>query len=97
MRARATLIIRAKTGNPWNASWNSRNTILLSANTRFIKKKRVLEKDLRFADEVFTTSSFKDIVPIVKIDNFTINSGKVGRVTKDLMDRLAQYIRLQTI
>ena len=62
-----------------------------------IKKRGVHDRDLKSADEVFITSSFKDIVPVIEIDDFTVNSGKVGRVTKDLMDRLAQYIRLQTI
>ena len=44
------------------------------------------------ADEVFITSSFKDIVPIVKIDDFEVADGKVGEVTKDLMLSFGQYI-----
>ncbi len=44
------------------------------------------------ADEVFITSSFKDIVPIVSVDGRTIGSGAPGPVTRDLMARLAQYV-----
>ncbi len=44
------------------------------------------------ADEAFITSSFKDIVPVVKIDGHTIGAGAPGPVTKDLMARMHDYI-----
>ncbi|MEK9185516.1 MAG: aminotransferase class IV, partial [Patescibacteria group bacterium] len=47
----------------------------------------VLESELREADEVFITSSFKDIVPIIKIDDYEIGNGKVGPRTADLMSQ----------
>jgi branched-chain amino acid aminotransferase len=52
----------------------------------------VYQDELKTADEVFITSSFKDIVPVVKIDDFSIGSGGVGSVTKDLMARFAKTI-----
>jgi branched-subunit amino acid aminotransferase/4-amino-4-deoxychorismate lyase len=52
----------------------------------------VREEELKSADEVFITSSFKDIMPIVKIDEFQIGNGQVGEVTKDLMVRFNKYV-----
>lgn len=41
--------------------------------------------ELYDADEIFITSSFKDIVPIVKIDGKEVAGGVVGPITKELM------------
>jgi branched-chain amino acid aminotransferase len=49
---------------------------------------------LKAADEVFITSSFKDIVPIVKIDDLEVGNGQVGPVSKDLMERFAEVIKV---
>ncbi|MDO8231638.1 MAG: aminotransferase class IV [bacterium] len=49
--------------------------------------------DMHSADEVFITGSFKDIVPVVSIDNHTIGSGKPGTITRDLMRRFAAHTR----
>jgi branched-subunit amino acid aminotransferase/4-amino-4-deoxychorismate lyase len=57
-----------------------------------IERRKVAKADLGLADEIFITSSFKDIVPIVKIDDFAIGDGKVGPVTRDLMDKFAKYL-----
>ncbi|KKW19921.1 MAG: Aminotransferase class IV [Parcubacteria group bacterium GW2011_GWA2_51_10] len=43
------------------------------------------------ADEAFITSSFKEIVPIVRVGEKTIGSGKVGDVTKRLMKLFRDY------
>jgi branched-subunit amino acid aminotransferase/4-amino-4-deoxychorismate lyase len=48
-------------------------------------------EDLFGADEVFITSSFKDIVPIVSIDGTEVGGGVPGPVTKDLAKRFAEY------
>lgn len=59
-----------------------------------VEERPIEEVELKTADEVFITSSFKDIVPIVKIDDFSVGNGlpaqagEVGEVTQDLM---AQY------
>jgi len=57
-----------------------------------IEERIVYQDELKTADEVFITSSFKDIVPIVKIDDFQVADGKVGEVTKDLMVKFEAYI-----
>lgn len=56
------------------------------------EERPIREEELKTADEVFITSSFKDIVPIVKIDDFEVASGQVGGVTKDLMLKFEEYI-----
>ena len=42
-------------------------------------------EELFSADEVFITATFKKIMPVVKIDEKTIGSGKPGKITKELM------------
>jgi branched-chain amino acid aminotransferase len=44
------------------------------------------DDDLFAADEAFLTSTTREAVPIVKIDDRTIGSGKPGPVTKKLLD-----------
>ena len=48
------------------------------------------DEDLFTADEAFFTSTTKELVPIVQVDDQTIGSGKPGPVTKKL---LAEYRR----
>lgn len=45
------------------------------------------------ADEIFITSSFKDIVPVVAIDGRIVGGGVPGPVTKDLAKRFAEYTK----
>jgi branched-chain amino acid aminotransferase len=49
-------------------------------------EERIIEEsELSAADEIFITSSFKDIVPITKVDDFVIGNGRLGAKTLDLM------------
>ncbi len=41
-------------------------------------------QDLKFADEVFITSTSLEIMPVVKVDGFTINRGYVGPIAHEL-------------
>jgi branched-chain amino acid aminotransferase len=59
-----------------------------------IEERIVTEEELKSADEVFITSSFKDIVPIVKIDDFEVGDGKVGQITIDLMKKFGVELSL---
>lgn len=59
-----------------------------------IEERPVREEELKTADEVFITSSFKDIVPIVKIDDFEVANGQIGPITKDLMKEFAKVINI---
>ncbi|MCK4508069.1 MAG: aminotransferase class IV [Desulfuromonadales bacterium] len=45
-------------------------------------------QDLKFSDEVFITSTSLEVMPVVKVDDFTINQGLVGRVAFELREEL---------
>jgi len=57
-----------------------------------VKKEFFKPKSIQQADEAFATSSTKEIVPITKIDQYAIGSGKLGGVTKKLMQEYKTYI-----
>lgn len=73
----------------------TRKVILELAEGKYKVEERPLrEEELKTADEVFITSSFKDIVPVVKIDDFAVANGKVGPITKELMKEFAKVINI---
>jgi len=45
-------------------------------------------QDLKFADEVFITSTSLEVMPVVKVDDFTINRGNVGMISRSLREEL---------
>jgi len=49
-------------------------------------------EELLHADEVFITSSFRDIVPIVRIDDTAIGNGALRDITQNLMDTFTQKL-----
>lgn len=49
-------------------------------------------QDLLASDEVFITSSTKEILPVVQIDDQTIGSGKPGPRTRQLMAQFRTYV-----
>jgi len=57
-----------------------------------LEKRDISKEELKSADEVFITSSFKDVVPVTTIDDYTVGNGEVGPVTKGIMDRFTKYI-----
>lgn len=63
---------------------------LAEATGYTVEKRLVYTEELKSADEIFITSSFKDIVPIVKIDDMVVGNGKVGEVTQILTDGFAK-------
>jgi len=56
-----------------------------------VKERKVSEKELYQADEVFLTATNKKIVPVVSINNKKIGNGQVGETTKSLMDELEEF------
>jgi len=73
----------------------TRKVVLEIAEGKYKTEERpVREEELKTADEVFITSSFKDIVPIVKIDDFEVANGQIGPITKDLMGEFAKVINI---
>lgn len=67
---------------------------LLQLNRKgFIFDQRAIPfSELYSFDEVFITGTTKEVMPIVKIDNQTIGSGKPGPVTKELMQAYRQAV-----
>ena len=56
-----------------------------------VEERVVPMEEVYAADEVFITSSFKDIVPVVQIDEQKVGDGTVGAVSKDLMVKFGKY------
>ena len=57
-----------------------------------VEERTVNVSELRTADEAFITSTYRKVLPIVRIDNLVIGSGKVRQKTKLLME---QYTGLE--
>jgi branched-chain amino acid aminotransferase len=73
----------------------TRKVVLEIANGKYGIEERILEEgELMTADEVFITSSFKDIVPVVKIDDYDVGGGQIGPVTKYLMGEFAKVTNI---
>ncbi|PLX83812.1 MAG: branched-chain amino acid aminotransferase [Desulfuromonas sp.] len=51
-------------------------------------------QDLKFADEVFITSTSLEVMPVVKVDAFTINRGTVGPIARNLRQELHKEMGL---
>lgn len=58
---------------------------LLDGEGTEVKRREVSVEELLAADEVFLTSSYKDILPVTLIDDRKVADGKVGELTKTLM------------
>lgn len=70
----------------------TRNLVLKLAKNHFrIKEKDIFIKELRNATEAFITSTNKEIMPVVKIDNLKVGDGKVGKNTKFLIDLFKKH------
>jgi branched-chain amino acid aminotransferase len=50
-----------------------------------VKEKEISRSQIYLADEVFLTGTAAEITPIMSIDGKKIGSGKVGKVTKNMM------------
>ncbi|MCR4334216.1 MAG: aminotransferase class IV [Patescibacteria group bacterium] len=72
----------------------TRKVILELAQKHFkIEERLVSVKEVTNADEIFITGSFKDIVPIISIDNKKIGSSSVGVGTKKMMKLFNDYTK----
>ena len=54
-----------------------------------VEERIVKVSELRTADEAFITSTFKKVLPVVRINNLVIGNGRVGQKTKLLMEQYA--------
>ena len=53
--------------------------------------------ELGSADEAFITSTTKEILPIVRVDDVVIGDGAVGKHTQRLMAALSALVRSETL
>ena len=71
----------------------TREAVLDIANKKFkIEQRDVSLSEFLKSDEVFITSSYKDIVPIVKINRKVIGDRKVGKNTRKLINLFSEFI-----
>ncbi len=71
----------------------TRNVVLDLARGRFpIEERPILLEELAQADEAFITSSSKEILPVVQIDDLTIGNGKPGPRTYELEQRFIEMV-----
>jgi branched-chain amino acid aminotransferase len=73
----------------------TRSVVLELAGQRFsIEERPILLDELRQADEAFITSSSKEIMPVVQIDEVTIGNGMPGPRTYELEQRFIKMVEL---
>lgn len=71
----------------------TRRTVLQLARTAFqIEERPVLLSELYDADEAFTTSSTKKVLPIVQVGNLTIADGKPGPKSAWLLSQFNELV-----
>jgi branched-chain amino acid aminotransferase len=71
----------------------TRNVVLDLARGRFpIEERPILLEELAQADEAFVTSSSKEIVPVVRIDEQVIGKGVPGPRTTELEQRFIEMV-----
>lgn len=71
----------------------TRNVVLGLARDRFAIEERPIQlEELFIADEAFLTSSSREIMPIVQIDDWTIGDGMPGPRTYELEQRFIELV-----
>ena len=73
----------------------TRNAVLeLARNAGLpVAESPLTKHDVYVADECFLTGSAAEVVPVVKVDDRVIGSGKPGPVTRDLTERFHKLVR----
>ena len=71
----------------------TRRTVMQLARNDFkVEERPVLLSELYDADEAFTTSSTKKVLPITQIGDFTIGDGHVGPASKTLLGQFNDLV-----
>ena len=65
---------------------------LFAAKDIQVAQRAISIDEVMSADEVFITGSFKDILPIVTIDQKQIGDGKVGPISADIVATFAEHL-----
>ncbi len=66
---------------------------LAAAAGHTVHERAMTRHDVYVADECFLTGSAAEVIPVVKVDNRTIGTGKPGPVTLDLVRRFRELTR----
>jgi hypothetical protein len=61
-----------------------------------VREQVLRDADLFGADEAFLTSTTRELVPIVRVDDRTIGSGRPGPVTAKLLQRFREHAKALT-
>lgn len=70
----------------------TRNVLLQLAEQQYtVVQKRIYLDEVLRADECFLTQTSSGIVPVVKIEERLVGTGKPGMITKDLMEQFSEY------
>ena len=56
------------------------------------KIKKITKDELKKADEVFLTGTAAEITPVIKIESKKIGNGKVGQITKEVMNAYSKIV-----
>ena len=76
----------------------TRSAVLeLAADLLEVVERPVSCSELAQADELFITSTTKEILPIVRVDDQTIADGRVGGRTQQLSELFCQAVRREPI
>ncbi len=67
-------------------------TIGVARGVAAVEQRRIQEKELYQADEMFITSSTIEIVPVVKVGRRRIGDGRPGSLTRELQNRYRQLV-----
>ena len=65
----------------------------LAAQQFAVAEKAVTMSDIKSAKEAFITSTTKQVVPVVQVDDIVIGDGKPGKITQQLDAQLAEVIK----
>jgi len=63
-------------------------------NAILVEEREIKEVELLDADEIWMTSSTREIAPVIRLNGETVGSGKAGEVWKRVVDLYQQYKQL---
>jgi len=63
-------------------------------NTIIVEQREIKEAELYSADEIWMTSSTREIAPVIRLNGEAVGSGSAGPMWKRIMDLYQQYKRL---
>lgn len=72
----------------------TRKIILTKIKTKLKKiEKNVKIREVYNADEVFITSSTRQLTPVIKVDSHKIGNGKPGRLSTEIKEKINNYLQ----